>query len=48
MQHEVDQKLKTAKHIYDADISQNMPLRNLLCAEMFGSNKMLFRCGSKQ
>ena len=42
MQHETNKKLKTAKYIYDADISKDMSVLDILSDEMFGFDQLLF------
>ena len=48
MQHEINKKLKVIEHIYDANISKNMFIRDLLSNEMFGYDKLLLFGNSRK
>jgi hypothetical protein len=48
VQHEIDKEREVAQYFYDVDLPQDVPVRDLLGAEVSGPDKVLLRRVSKQ
>ena len=46
--HEINKKLKTIKHIHDANLPKNLFILDIFSNEMLRFNKLLFHCNFRQ